>query len=143
MILGFIVAAVLILGAMVVTSLVPALNQIRRTAAALEEVANKIKGQIEPTLHETQTLVRDVSTLARRVDSDMKVVSRIVEDVSETTGYAKDLAGLVKDQIERPILGLISTLMGLKQGVAAFKSYRERKKAPKNPLRRAKDLGQP
>ncbi|MFN7974143.1 MAG: DUF948 domain-containing protein [Acidobacteriota bacterium] len=142
MIFGIIVTAVVIFGAMIVWALVPTLVQLRRTAAALEEVAVKIKGQIDPTLHEAQTLVRDVSSLARRVDTDMKVVSRIVEDVSETTGYARDLASLVKEQIERPILGLVSTVMGLKQGAQAFRSYRERKKAPRNPLRKVNDLGE-
>ena len=82
--------------AAVAFTLVPTLRQLQRTAAALEAVARKVEVELDPTIHEAKGLVRDVATLTRRVDGDLKVVSRIVEDVSDTTAYAKQLAAAMK-----------------------------------------------
>lgn len=130
---GILVTAVVF----VVAALVPTLRQIQRTAHAVELVVSKVETQLDPTIHEAQGLVRDVSSLTRRIDGDMKVVSRIVEDVGDTTAYAKELAGLVKTEVERPVLGLISTIMGVRKGVDAYRGHREKNKAPRNPFRRA------
>lgn len=116
-------------------SLVPLLQQLRRTAHVYEEIGVVLKAQLDPTLHEAQGLVRDASSVARRIDTDLKVVSRIVEDVSDTTAYAKELAGLVKEEVERPVLGMISTIAGLRRGVEAYRGYRAKNRAPRNPLR--------
>ncbi len=130
---GAVVAVLIVLAA----TLLPLLLQIRRTAAAFEQVALKVHRELDPTIHETQGLVRDVSSLARRLDTDMKVVSRIVEDVSDTTGYARDLASLVKNEVERPILGLLSTIRGIRKGLDAFRGFRKKARAPRNPFRHA------
>lgn len=118
-----VIAAVIVL--LVAVALIPTLLQIRRTAQAVEEVALRLKVQIDPTLSEAQGLVRDVASLTRQVDSDMKAVSRVVSDVADTAAYAKSLAGLVRSEVERPMLGLISTIVGLRRGLDAFRNYRE------------------
>lgn len=118
-------------------TLVPTLRQLQRTAAALEAIARKLEGELEPTIHEAKGLVRDVATLTRRVDGDLKVVSRIVEDVSDTTAYAKDLAAAMKAEAERPLIGIVSAIAGMRRAADAYKVYREKSQAPRNPFRKS------
>lgn len=122
--------------AWVAIALVPTLRQLQRTAEALESVTRKLETELQPTIHEAQGLVRDVSTLTRRVDGDLKVVSRIVEDVSDTTAYAKELAASMKAEAERPLIGIVSALAGMRRAADAYKTYREKSQAPKNPFRK-------
>ena len=120
-----------------VAMIVPTLRQLRQTAAALEAVARKVDMELQPTIHEAQGLVRDVATLTRRVDGDLKVVSRIVEDVSDTTAYAKQIAGTMKAEAERPLVGIVSALAGFRRAADAYRVYREKSEAPRNPFRKA------
>lgn len=106
-----------------VLALIPVLWQVRRAAKEAEKLLETIRLQIAPVAHDVARVVDDVRDLVKQAQRQMGKVEESVDAVRDTVVKLRDVESLLRDRIEKPLLGIVGTVGALLKGVRVFLQY--------------------
>ncbi|MDZ7270932.1 MAG: DUF948 domain-containing protein [candidate division KSB1 bacterium] len=103
-----------------VLALIPVLFQVRRTAKEAEKLLETVRLQIAPVAHDVVRVVDDVRDIVKQAQRQMDKVEESVDAVRDTVVKLRDVESLLRDRVEKPLLGIIGTIGALVKGVRIF-----------------------
>lgn len=106
-----------------VVALIPVLLQVRRTAKEAEKLLETVRLQIAPLAHDVVRVVDDVRDVVKQAQRQMGKVEESVDAVRDTVVKLRDVETLLRDRVEKPLLGIVGTVGALVKGVRAFLNY--------------------
>ncbi len=106
-----------------VIALIPLLVQLRRTAKEAEKLLETTRLQIAPIAHDVARVMDDVRDIVKQAQRQMGKVEESVDAVRDTVVKLRDVETLLRDRIEKPLLGIVGTVGALVKGVRVFLQY--------------------
>lgn len=103
-----------------VIALIPVLLQVRRAAREAEKLLETTRLQIAPLAHDAVRVLDDVRDIVKQAQRQMDKVEESVDAVRDTVVKLRDVESLLRDRIEKPLLGIVGTVGALVKGVRIF-----------------------
>ena len=114
---------VLILVSALIISLIFYLGKITRSIQELQKDISDLTDKVEPLVSSLSDLTSKISDLSDQAETQLATTEKIIFSVRDRVNTVLDLEEKVRAGIEGPVMGFISELKAILNGVNTFLHY--------------------